>query len=161
MAFGLFKKIKKEFEFPERAEIEVPPTPLSIPKEEPFEFPMFPSAEEDKIGAKAEKPKKEVAPPTVENIEEEAVSSVKEGLEERESLELAKPLFIEGRLYKGMIDDIGVLKNTLKNSSDELMKIGDLKDDREKSYSVWHKQMEDIQRKLIYIDNILFGKSRS
>lgn len=144
MAFNLFKKRKKEFEFPEKSDIEIPPAPSSIPEED-AELPTFPSAEE-------------AAPSTIEDVEKDAVRSVEESLEERESLELKKPLFIEARLYKGIIDDIGVLKTALKDNADKLTKISNLKDDREKNYSFWHKQIEDIQRKLIYADDSLFGK---
>lgn len=160
MVFKLFRKRKEEFEFPEKGEIEVPPAPPAIP-EEPAELPTFPSVEEPEVEVKEKEPEMvEEAPSSVEEMEKESISGVKESLEEREGLELTKPLFIEAKLYKGIIDDISVLKNTLKDSADELMKMGDLKDDREKNYSVWHKQIEDIQRKLIYVDNSLFGKSK-
>lgn len=151
MAFSLFKKKKKGLELPEKSDIDIPPAAPAMP-EESVELPTFPAVEE----AEPPVPAKPSSP--VEDMEKQAIKGVEEELGERESLELKKPIFIEAKLYKGVMDDIGVLKSVLKDSNDSLQKIGDLKDDREKNYGVWHKQIEDIQRKLIYADNSLFGK---
>ena len=153
MVFKLFKK-KRKLNLPERGEIDVPPAPLL--QEESVELPTFPTFEEEM--AEESKIKEDVTPSAVEDMERQAIKSVEGELWERDDLKLTKPIFIEARLYKAVIDDIGVLKNVLKDSADMLQTMSDLKDDREKNYGVWHKQIEDIQRKLIYADNSLFSK---
>ena len=160
MAFNLFKKKRKSLELPGKSELDIPPVP-SMP-EKAVELPTFPTLEESRAEAKAESPKmKEKPMPKVEEFERSAVRKVEEEVGDREGLELTKPIFIDAKLYKGVMDDIGVLKNVLKDSADSLVKISDLKDDREKNYSIWHKQIEDIQKKLIYADNTLFSKKGS
>jgi hypothetical protein len=153
MVFALFKKKKKDMGLPGKADIDIPPIPMGSMPEESIELPTFPSLEE------FEKPKKkEAAPSSVNEMEELAVKEVEDELEERGGLELTTPIFVEASFYKGVMDDLGVLKNVLKDSSDRLQMISDLRDDKEKNYNIWHKQIEDIQKKLIYADNSLFGK---
>ena len=148
MAFNLFKKKKKGPKMMEKPDIDIPP--VSMP-EESMELPTFPTPEE------MESPKKESA---VDEMERQAIRGVESELGERGEMELTRPIFIEAKLYKAVMDDVGVLKNILKDNTDRLQTISNLKDSREKSYGTWHKQIEDIQRKLIYADNTLFSKKR-
>lgn len=151
MGFKLFKKKSKGIGLMGKSDVDTPP--ISPMEEESVELPTFPSAEE----VKSSKPK-EKDTSAVEKLEMGAVKGVEEELGERDDLELVRPIFIEAKLYRGVMDDVGVLKTVLKNNTESLTKIGDLKDDRERNYNKWHKQIEDIQRKLIYADNVLFGK---
>jgi hypothetical protein len=154
MVFEIFRKKKRSIGMPARADIEIPPIPMISGAEEPLELPTFPTLEE------AEKPGKREAISDVDEIERLAIKDVEEELEERENPELTTPIYVEARLYKGVMDDLGVLRNVLKDSADRLQMISDLMDDREKHYNIWHKQIDDIQRKLIYADNTLFSKKR-
>ncbi|MBW2992122.1 hypothetical protein KY345_02800 [Candidatus Woesearchaeota archaeon] len=149
MVFNLFRKKKKAI----GPEIDIPPAPPSMP-EESVELPTFPTPEEARPAPKMP------ASSAVEEMEKKAIKGVEEELGEREELELTKPIFIEAKLFKGVMDDIGVLRNVLKDGADRMQQISDLRDDREKNYGIWHKQIEDIQRKLIYADNVLFSKKR-
>lgn len=146
--FGKSKAKKERFEFPEKEELDIPPAPPSV-NEEPTELPSFPMREE-----MAEAP--EISP--VDEAEEEAVQVVREGLEERESLELSKPLYIKYKMYKAMLDEIGQVKIILKESEDTLVRLADFEDDEDKEFAKWRRGLDDIQRKLIYVDKILFGK---
>jgi hypothetical protein len=152
MGFNLFKKKSKGIALPGKEDIDFPPAPLGIGSDDSVELPTFPSLED------FDRPRKRGSSPEVEEIEKQAVKDVEGELGERGSLELTTPIFVEARLYKGVMDDLGVLKNVLKDSTDRLQMISDLRDDREKNYGVLHKQIEDIQRKLIYADNTLFSK---
>ena len=153
MVFNLFKKKGKNTDLSGKAEIDIPPIPARSMSEESIELPTFPSLEE------FEKPKKrEASPSSVDEVEKQAINDVEEEMEERGSLELTTPIFVEAKFYRGVMDDLGVLRNVLKDSSDRLQMISDLRDDREKNYNIWHKQIEDIQKKLIYADSSLFVK---
>ena len=154
MSFKLFKK-KQKLELFGKGDIDVPPAPPLL-QEESVELPTFPTFEEEKNEASTNIKEKNIS--TAEEMESQAIREVEDELGERETLELTKPLFIEARLYKAVMDDVGVLRNTLKDNADTLQTINDLKDDKEKNYGIWHKQIEDVQRKLIYADNSLFGK---
>ena len=149
MVFNLFKKKKKTLSGLDRTGLDIPPVSMT---EEDIDLPTFPSSED------IEMPKSRTS--EIGAMETEAIKDVESQLGEREDLELKKPIFVEAKLYKGVMDDVGVLKTVLKDSTDRLQTISDLKDSREKNYGVWHKQIEDIQRKLIYTDNVLFGKKR-
>ncbi len=146
--FGKSKEKKEGFEFPEKEDLDIPPAPPSV-TEEPTELPSFPVKEE-----KVEVP--EISP--VDEAEDEAVQIVKEGLEERESLELAKPLYIKYKMYKAMLDEVSQIKIILKESEDTLTRLADFKDDEDKEFAKWRRELDDIQRKLIYADKVLFGK---
>jgi hypothetical protein len=153
MVFDIFRKKKKSAGMPAKADLDMPPSAGFSATEEPLELPTFPTLEE------YEKPgKKEAA--DVDDIEKEAIEEVEGELEGREDFELKTPIFVEAKLYKGVIDDLTTLRNVLKDGADRLQTISDIRDDREKNYNIWHKQIEDIQKKLIYADSSLFSKKR-
>jgi hypothetical protein len=153
MVFDIFRKKKKSTGMPAKVDLDMPPSAGISEAEEPLELPTFPTLEE------YEKPGKgEVS--DVEDIEREAIGEVESELEGRGDIELKTPIFIEAKLYKGVIDDLTTLRNVLKDGADRLQTISDIRDDREKNYGICHKQIEDIQKKLIYADNSLFSKKR-
>lgn len=152
MVFEIFRKKKRSIGMPMRADIETPPIPMISGDDETLELPTFPTFEE------VEKPRRKEKISDVDEIERVAMKDVESELDERENLELTTPIYVEAKLYKGVMDDLGVLRNVLKDSADRMQTISDLRDDREKNYGVWHKQIDDIQRKLIYADNTLFSK---
>jgi hypothetical protein len=154
MVFEIFRKKKKSTGMPAKADLDAPPSSEFSAAEEPLELPTFPVLED------IEKPSRGESVSDVDYIEREAVGEVEGELGEREGLELTTPIFVEAKLYKGVISDLTTLRNVIKDSVDRLQTISDLRDDREKNYDVWHKQIEDIQKKLIYADNSLFSKKR-
>jgi len=145
--FGVSRSKKESFDFPEKEELDIPPAPPSVGEE----FEGFPSAQpSSKEMSFDESP--------VDEVEEEAVKVVREGLQERGSLELTKPLFVRYRYYKAMLDEVGQLKIILKEAEDTLDRMEDFKEDEDKEFAKWRRELDDIQRKLIYVDKTLFGK---
>ncbi|MBD3249477.1 hypothetical protein GF336_05510 [Candidatus Woesearchaeota archaeon] len=142
-----FKKLFKGGKKPSEKDLEIPPAP---PTKE--ELPSFPDIPKD-ISVPS---KKEVPVPTVENVEDDAVKEQKKELEEREDLEVKKPIFVGIENYKNMIDEIGLMKNTLKEAEDTIVRVSEFKGDEDKAFDSWQKQIEDIQKKLIYADKTLF-----
>lgn len=145
MGFADFfkKKGKEETPKPKRV-VEIPPAP---PKQE---LPSFPSTEDipdfDMISKTA----------PVEKEEESAVKAQQEELEEREELELKKPIFVYLDNYKELINELTLIKNTLKESSDSLARVDAFKEDEGKEFRKWENHIKDIQKKLIYVDKTVF-----
>ncbi len=140
----LLKKNKKHSE-----KLDIPPAP---PTKE--ELPSFPDIPKD-ISVPS---KKEAPVPTAEQAEEKAVEEQKKELEEREDLKVKKPIFVGIENYKYMIDEVGLMKNTLKEAEDTIVRVSEFKEDEDKSFDSWQSQIEDIQKKLIYADKTLFKK---
>jgi hypothetical protein len=146
--FGVSKSKKESFDFPERDELDIPPAPPSVGEE----LESFPSAQSTRLSPLSfdESP--------VDEVEDEAVKVVREGLQERESLELTKPIFVRYKYYKAMLDEVGQLKIILKEAEDTLDRMEDFKEDEDKEFAKWRRELDDLQRKLIYVDKTLFGK---
>lgn len=150
MAFtDFFKKKKKEDKF-NTDNIEVPPAPPTS-----SDLPDVPSAEST-IKPIEKEPRKNSD--IVEKEEDYAVRLQREELGEREDLDLKKPIFVEIELYKDMVEEIGIVKNILKENSDTLIRVEEFNKDEDKSLNAWQKTLVDIQRKLIYVDKTLFAK---
>lgn len=131
-----------------KVDIEVPSAP---PSEE--ELPEFPSpAKESRKDAKAAVEKKSEA----KRVEELAVRSEKQELHKMEQHEVKKPIFVKIDAYKDMTDEIGLIKTNLKEAEDLVKRVAEFKEDEDKEFNKWQDQLNDIQKKLIFADKILF-----
>lgn len=140
--FGLFKS-KKE------AKLETPPPPPLGEGELP-EFPEIPK--EKAVKEVIKKPKI-----SIEQVEKEAVRKEKIELEEKKHLRLTKPIFVNVKDYRDVIDELGLVKNIMKEEIDVMARIEDFKVDEDKEFERWQKLLSDVQKKLIFIDKTLFG----
>lgn len=144
--------LKKKKEVATEDDLDIPAAP---PTSE--ELPVYPSSKD----APKEKVyhKKEIVPEeeAVDKAEDYAVRLQKEQLAERDDLKLKKPIFVELHLYKDMVDEIGLVKNIMKENEDILTRVAEFKEDEDKEFKKWQNQILDVQRKLIYADKTLFG----
>lgn len=143
------KSKRESFDFPDRDELDIPPAPPSI-GEELEAFPSMPSAPKESFFSVESSP--------IGDVEDEAVRVVKEDLDIRESLEVSKPIFVRYKLYKAVLDDVGQLKVILKGGEDTLDRMEDFKEDEDKEFVKWRRGLDDLQRKLIFVDKTLFGR---
>jgi len=67
-----------------------------------------------------------------------------------------KPLFVKSDDYKEIMKDIKGIKSKINESENILVNLNEIKAQKDKEFSKIHKQIEDIQRKLIYIDKTVF-----
>jgi hypothetical protein len=151
---GFFFKKKKEAVKLPKEELEVPPAPPTMEE--------LPSPEEvatiKAVKEAVEKPAKtKLFPSAVEQMEEKAVEETKELVEEREELQLRKPIFISLESFKDIIDEVSLASNILKENEDILTRINEFKEDEDKQFNKWESQLKDMQKKLIYVDKSLFG----
>ena len=68
------------------------------------------------------------------------------------------PIFIEIINYKHVLDGIDFMKIRLKESGDYIFKIEDYNEKKHSEFEQWKSILEDIQRKLVFVDKTLFEK---
>ena len=145
MGFLKFLQKKEKKEEAPKSELEIPPAP---PTEQ--DLPEFPSAPKEPI----KEPEPEQAEEHIEKIEKQAIETQEEALEKRPEV---KPVFIRVGAYKDVIDEIMLINNIIKESDDTITRVAQFKEDEDKEFNKWEKQLKDIQQKLIYADQTLFG----
>ncbi len=69
-----------------------------------------------------------------------------------------KPLFIKTDQYKDAKKSALAMKNKFAEVEDITYRMDNLKEDQDSQYSLFKKKVEDIQRKLIFIDKTMFEK---
>ena len=67
-----------------------------------------------------------------------------------------KPVFIKLDNYKDILDIMMLIKNNLKEANDTLALIDDLKHQEDAELDLWKNELDDIARKVQYIDKTLF-----
>lgn len=127
------------------------------------DFLSFPTPEELKAGkAKIKppvKPRLEKLERFPDAFEKDAVKSQKKELEMfEEHAEVKKPIFVRIELFRDIIDEIGISRSILHESNDILTRVSGFKHDEDKEFNKWQMNIQDIQKKLIYVDKVLFGK---
>ncbi|MFH1511346.1 MAG: hypothetical protein ABIF10_06650 [Candidatus Woesearchaeota archaeon] len=65
-------------------------------------------------------------------------------------------LFVRVEDYRTMLESTGRIKDNLGESADLVMRLNELKNEEDKEFEKWRMQLEDIQRKLTYIDKVIF-----
>jgi len=66
------------------------------------------------------------------------------------------PMFIRTDRFKAIIEDIEHVKSRFTDEDDIFSRIGDVKSSQDKIYENYRQTLEDIQRKLLFIDRSLF-----
>lgn len=143
---------------------EIPPLPTEIAPEMPLEeaapdIPPLPTVPEH-----AEIPKVpkhiETPMPVVERkgeiVFDKTVSEEKLQVEvPEEAVELSKPLFVSVQDYQEILNGIQTTKHALEEAEEVINKLNDLKNAQERIFEDWKNQMEDVERKLSYVDEVI------
>ncbi len=66
------------------------------------------------------------------------------------------PIYMEVDKYRDILEEMSSIKDSIKAADNALQKLYELKDNRDKEIGRWHARMEDIQRKLNFLDKSLF-----
>ncbi|MBI4145343.1 hypothetical protein HY493_04015 [Candidatus Woesearchaeota archaeon] len=142
---GIFDAFKKK---KESAELPPPPMPDLGP-----ELPPLPEQ-----SMEAPEPPQELmpeAPETPEPMHEEPTAH-----EEREAPVRTDegPLFVSVQDYQTILNSVNMIRSKLGDAEDSFKKLHDIKQGQEKELEDWRSTLEDVQRKLTYVDEVLFGK---
>lgn len=79
-------------------------------------------------------------------------------IEEKE-IKRIKPVFVEVGLFRNnVLKNIAIIKNELKNSSGILSELSRLEQNENNLFKDWHSKMEDVQKRLMNIDKIIFKR---
>jgi hypothetical protein len=66
------------------------------------------------------------------------------------------PLFIRSDRFKAIIDDIEQVRASFKSEDDVFLRITDVKNSQDQKFEDFRQSLEDMQRKLLFIDRSLF-----
>ncbi|MFC1754941.1 hypothetical protein ACFL96_16375 [Thermoproteota archaeon] len=66
------------------------------------------------------------------------------------------PLFVRMDEYKSLLDDISQMKTGFKENENLYTRLNDYRTEQDKKFESFHEALEDVQRKLLYIDKTLF-----
>ncbi len=70
--------------------------------------------------------------------------------------EMRGPLYIRSDRFKAVLDDIEQIRAKFKEEDDFFMRISDIKSAQDQKFEGFKKSLEDVQRKLLFIDRTLF-----
>jgi len=102
----------------------------------------------------------ESEPVTLKDIEEEEfggrIAPVEKSVRFSLHETLRKPLFIRTDRYKQVKKYIDSSRNSAKILEESVLRLENLKLNADSEYELFHKKIEDIQRKLIYTDRTIF-----
>jgi len=132
---------KTEYEKPEELEITKP----EYKKPEELELPPEPGVIPARLKI-PELPKPKVFDKTItEEIPREAVIEKPE----------AKPLFVAVDDYNNVRSNTNIIRAKLLEAEEYIQRLSDLKIEEEKSFARWKKHLEDVEKKLTYVDKVI------
>jgi hypothetical protein len=104
-------------------------------------------------------PRPRIAPEILQRFEREQYEEEKEELEELEKRGYTgKPIYVLMSQYKQIIADVNEARNILKTAEENALNLNNIKNKADKEFLTWRNQMEDVQRKIIFIDKTLFER---
>lgn len=167
------KDITSEMEekpFPDLEPLPEEPSPVKVPSVEiptpqPVR-PLFPRKpeplfgkekfEEEKPSTEVEltKPESKITP--YERFERSAVREERDVLEHKQA---EGPVYIRVDKFKNILAGIRTIRNNLKIANQSIGKLNGIDANSEKVFEKWRNAMMDLQKKLIFIDKMLFKKN--
>lgn len=181
MVFGFFKKKKDSANLemplpPEEKHMPIgdfpsirPSEELSAPKEEPHDFPEMDFPEEE--GALPEPPrpedilKEELPAPPSEIMDESEVApemfdkTIEEEVPMPASRPRLKPIFVGVDEYSKINEDANVIRGKLMEADEFVRRLNQLKTKETELLSNWKSRLEDLDKKLNFVDELV-GKAQ-
>jgi len=69
------------------------------------------------------------------------------------------PVYVKIDEYKDVLDLIKMIKNKLAEAKELLSRINELKNEEDAELELWHSGIEEIERKIEFVDKALFEPS--
>lgn len=142
----------KDF-FKKKDDLQLPPLPPKIAREElKKELPTFP--EKKVMPTFSEK----ASPKFVSTFESRVIKKEQKAIDEwnQRKIDTAKPIFIYTDKFRKILDSISESKGLLKEQEDIIDRIDDHRDQINKIYENWNKELKSVQQKIIYSEKKLF-----
>lgn len=70
--------------------------------------------------------------------------------------EAAGPKFVNITSFQTVMEKADEIRGSLKKAENVIIKLGELKNEEEKEFEKWRAQLEDTEKKLSYIDKVIF-----
>ena len=68
----------------------------------------------------------------------------------------ARQTFVKVEKFKAVLDNISMIRSDLRKSEEALLKLEQMKGSKDRSYDKFKASLDDLQKKLIFIDKTLF-----
>ena len=141
---------------------EMPPPKFVVPEELPELLPSEippPEIREEVIAAIPKVPEHiEEVPEKVPEVERKGEIVFDKTIERKPELptiEPGRPLFVSTQDYEAIMNGITTSKEALEKAEDVINRLNDIKNAEEKTFEEWKVHLEDIQRRLSYVDQII------
>ncbi len=66
-----------------------------------------------------------------------------------------KPSFVAVEDYKRIINDTNTIRSKLMDAENFVRRLSDLKNEEERAFEKWRTQLEDVEKKLNYVDHLI------
>ena len=76
-----------------------------------------------------------------------------------EEVRAGSPVFVKIDEYKDVLEIIGIIKDKIEDARSTLGKINELKNEEDSELELWNSKLEDIEKKIDFIDSTLFEPS--
>jgi hypothetical protein len=116
-------------------------------KKAPSGMPEFPEAPKEEKEAEKEKKAEEVEEPATAEEEVKAPAPVKE---------IAVQKFVTVSRFQTVLTEADAIRSSIRKAEEVIARINELKKEEEKEFSMWRAQLEDAEKKLGYIDKVIF-----
>jgi len=74
-------------------------------------------------------------------------------------MEETMPVFVKVDEYKNVLNVMNMIKSKLNDARSTLAKINDLKNEEDAELELWHTGLEEVERKVDFVDKTLFEPS--
>ncbi len=160
-AFPEKKAVAEKLEIPDKFH------EIKFPKEEVPEIEEFELEEEHEVIKQPEevaeteelfKPVLEVAKPEIPEMPElPEIPEIIEGKAEPVRMAAAEgPVFVKSRDYQEVLGKITKIKENVQQTENTFNRMNEIKNEKDKVLNQWKESLEDIQRKLIYVEKVLY-----
>ena len=69
------------------------------------------------------------------------------------------PVFVKIEEYKDVLDIMNMIRNKLEEAKRVIAKINELKNEEDAELELWHSGVEEVERKVDFVDRALFEPS--
>ncbi len=66
------------------------------------------------------------------------------------------PVYVRIEEYKDVLDVMNMIRNKIDEAKETLAKINELKNEEDAELELWHTGLEEVERKVIFVDKTLF-----
>ena len=66
------------------------------------------------------------------------------------------PVYVRIEEYKDVLDVMNMIRNKIEAAKETLAKINELKNEEDAELELWHTGLEEVERKVVFVDKTLF-----